>query len=145
MQAAHRAHAEWTPSRLIPWANKTGPHTAAFVQQLLETRRHPEQGYRSCLGLMQLCRTYPAERVDAACRRALDIRALNYRSVKSILATGLDHDDSASQAWPRLSSNRPPSPTSPSSPSTIASACSSNARRPTGSSADVKVAATGTN
>ena len=54
---------------------------------------------------MQLCRTYPAERVDAACRRALDIRALSYRSVKSILATGLDHDDSATQFITNLKSD----------------------------------------
>ena len=93
MPAAHRAHAEWTPSRLIRWANKTGPHTAAFVEQLLETRRHPEQGYRACLGLMRLLRIYPPERLNAACRRALDIRALSYTSVKSILAAGLDQAD----------------------------------------------------
>ena len=93
MPAAHRAHAEWTPSRLIRWAEKTGPHTAAFVAQLLETRRHPEQGYRACLGLMRLLRTYPPERLDAACHRALRFRTLSYRSIKSILATGLDQAD----------------------------------------------------
>ena len=62
MPIAHRAHAQWTPSRLIRWADKTGPHTAAFVKELLETRRHPEQGYRACLGLMRLLRSYPPER-----------------------------------------------------------------------------------
>ena len=51
---------------------------------------HPEQGYRSCLGLMKLLRAYSAERLEAACRRALDIGTLSYGSVKSILATGLD-------------------------------------------------------
>ena len=50
MPAAHRAHAGWTPSGLIAWGRKTGPHTAAFVEQLLKSRPHPEQGYRSCLG-----------------------------------------------------------------------------------------------
>ena len=90
MPASHRAHAGWTPSGLIAWGGKTGPHTAAFVEQLLETRRHPEQGYRSCLGLKELLRAYGAERLEAACRRALDIGTLSYKSVKSILATGLD-------------------------------------------------------
>ena len=90
MPAAHRAHAEWTPSRLIAWGRKAGPHTAAFVERLLESRPHPEQGYRSCLGLMKLLRAYSAERLEAACRRALDIGTLSYGSVKSILATGLD-------------------------------------------------------
>jgi transposase len=90
MPARHRAHLEWTPSRLIAWGRTIGPETGAFVQKLLESRPHPEQGYRSCLGLMKLARTHPAERVEAACRRALAIRTLSYRSVKSILATGLD-------------------------------------------------------
>ena len=90
MPAAHRAHAEWTPSRLIAWGRKAGPDTATFVERLLESRPHPEQGYRSCLGLIKLLRAYSAERLDAACRHALDIGTLSYGSVKSILATGLD-------------------------------------------------------
>ncbi len=80
MPAAHRAHLEWTPSRLVRWARKTGPRTADFARTLLETRPHPEQGYRSCLGLMRLARAYPAERMEAACRRALDIGAHSYNS-----------------------------------------------------------------
>ena len=90
MPAAHRAHADWTPSRLVAWSRRTGPHAAALVERLIESRRHPEQGYRSCLGILALRRAYPAERLDAACRVALDIGTLNYRSVKSILATGRD-------------------------------------------------------
>ena len=70
MPASHRAHAGWTPSGLIAWGRKTGSHTAAFVEQLLESRPHPEQGYRSCPGLKRLLRAYGAERLEAACRRA---------------------------------------------------------------------------
>ena len=62
MPASHRAHAGWTPSRLIAWGQRTGSHTAAFVEQLLDSRPHPEQGYRSCLGLKELLRAYGAER-----------------------------------------------------------------------------------
>ena len=97
LPAAHRAHLEWTPSRLVRWARKTGPRTAAFTKKLLETRPHPEQGYRSCLGLMRLARSYPAERMEAACGRALDIGTLSYKSVKSILSTGLDQTDPGEQ------------------------------------------------
>lgn len=93
MPASHRAHEGWTPSGLIAWGGRNGPHTAAFVEQLLETRRHPEQGYRSCLGLMSLLRAYGGERLEAACRRALRIGTLTYGSVKSILTTGLDRAD----------------------------------------------------
>ncbi len=90
MPAAHRAHLEWSPSRLVRWAERVGPDVAAFVRKLLEERPHPEQGYRGCLGLMRLERSYSAGRVNAACRRALSIGAVSYSSVKSILATGLD-------------------------------------------------------
>lgn len=90
MPAAHRAHLEWSPSRLIAWGARVGPQTAAFIEQLLDSRPHPEQGYRSCLGLMKLARTYSRERLEAACHRSLKIRALSYRSVKSILVSGVD-------------------------------------------------------
>ncbi len=90
MPSSHRAHAGWTPSRLIAWGRKIGPDTAVFVERLLESRPHPEQGYRSCLGLKALLRAYGAERLEAACRHALDIGTLSYGSVKSILATGRD-------------------------------------------------------
>ncbi len=102
MPAAHRAHLEWTPSRLIAWACRTGPNTASLVEKILETRRHPEQGYRSCLGLMRLKRQYPTERVDAACGRALKIGAINYRSVKSILSSGLDQVEEDRETAPTL-------------------------------------------
>ena len=90
MPASHRAHAGWTPSGLIAWGRKNGPGTALFVERLLESRPHPEQGYRSCLGLKALLRAYGAERLEAACHHALDIGTLSYGSVKSILATGRD-------------------------------------------------------
>ena len=105
MPAAHRAHLEWTPSRLVGWARKIGPDTAAFAKKLLESRPHPEQGYRSCLGLMRLARAYPAERVEAACRRALDIGALSYKSVKTILSTGLDQAGAGEQRSLSLSTD----------------------------------------
>ena len=90
MPASHRAHLEWSPSRLIAWGAKVGPHTAAFVEKLLDSRPHPEQGYRSCLGLMKLARTYPKDRMEAACQRSLEIKSFSYRSVKSILNSSID-------------------------------------------------------
>jgi DNA replication protein DnaC len=65
MPAAHRAHAEWTPSRLIAWAGTTGPATADLVTAILAAKPHPEQGYRACLGLMRLSKTYGAERMES--------------------------------------------------------------------------------
>jgi transposase len=86
----HKKYYEWTPSRIIQWAKKTGPETAAVVEYILSSRAHPEQGYRSCLGIFSLAKKYSQERVEAACRRAVAIKAYSYKSVKSILDTGFD-------------------------------------------------------
>jgi transposase len=90
MPASHRAHLEWTPSRLIEWAGKTGPATAQLAAHIMENRPHPEQGFRSCLGLMRLSKKHGAERLEAASRRALHLRSYSYQTVKNILATGTD-------------------------------------------------------
>jgi transposase len=90
MPASHRAHLQWTPSRLIEWARSVSPATAAFVEKVLVSRSHPEHAYRTCLGLMSLARRYGNERVGRACERALAAGATSYSSVKSILAEGLD-------------------------------------------------------
>jgi transposase len=90
MPQAHRRHAEWTPSRIVTWAKRTGPATAALAEAIMAARPHPEQGYRSCLGIIRLADRYGAARVEAACGRALAARALSYRSVESMLRHGLD-------------------------------------------------------
>jgi transposase len=90
MPEAHRRHAEWTPGRIGTWAERTGPATGALVAAIMASRPHPEQGFRSCLGILRLGRRYGDERLEAAAARALAIRALSYRSVESILKAGLD-------------------------------------------------------
>jgi transposase len=90
MPHAHRAHLEWSPSRLIRWGATVGPQTEALVLQILASRPHPEQGYRSCLGLLRLAKKYGAERVEAASGRAIAVGARSYRHVDSILKHGLD-------------------------------------------------------
>lgn len=90
MPASHRAHAEWSPSRLVGWAEKTGDATGRVVAKILSTFRHPEQGYRSCLGIMRLAKRYGTDRVEAACRRAEHLGSCRYRTVKNILAAGMD-------------------------------------------------------
>ena len=90
MPPSHRAHAEWSPSRLVAWAGSAGPSVAALAEGLLAAKAHPEHAYRSCLGLMSLARRYSPERLDAACARAIAAGAVSYSSVKSILAENLD-------------------------------------------------------
>jgi transposase len=90
MPKRHRKYLEWTPERLVRWARQSGEATAAVVTTILESRPHPQQGFRSCLGLLSLERQYDAQRLEAACRRALEIKSPSYRSVRSILRAGLD-------------------------------------------------------
>lgn len=87
---AHHRCAQWSPQRLMRWAEKSGPATAQLIEAILQSRRHPEQGYRSCLGILRLGERFGQTRLEAACQRALAIQALSYRSVESILAHGLD-------------------------------------------------------
>lgn len=90
MPSSHRAHAEWTPERVEKWAAHTGPACAALARRIMETRAHPEVGFRNCMGLINLGRKHGEERLEAACVRALACGANRYQSVKSILEKGLD-------------------------------------------------------
>lgn len=90
MPKAHQKQAEWTPSRLIKWGETIGEKTGALVAAILASRPHPEQGYRSCLGLLRLGKSYGPDRLEAACARALATGARSYHNVQSILKSGLD-------------------------------------------------------
>jgi transposase len=102
MPKAHQRHREWSPSRLIAWGRTVGPQTAALVEAILQARPHPEQGYRSCLGILRLARRDGPDRLEAACARALAAGARSYRHVDAILKHGLDR-------WP-LPTARPATP-----------------------------------
>jgi transposase len=90
MPKSHREYLKWTPERLLNWAAKTGPSVAELAQLIMESRAHPQQGFRSILGILRLSKQYGQERLEAACKRALAINAKSYKSVKSILKNGLD-------------------------------------------------------
>jgi transposase len=90
MPDSHRRYGDWSPTRLIRWAETIGAETAATVREVLERRPHPEQGFRSSLGILRLATRYGPERLENACRRARTIGSPSYRSVESILKNGLD-------------------------------------------------------
>ena len=90
MPSAHRRHGQWTPQGLIAAGEKVGPATAAFFQAVIEDRPHPEQGFRTCLGVLSLVKSYGKARVDAACQRGIAIKARSVASIRSILKNGLD-------------------------------------------------------
>lgn len=87
---AHQRYLEWSPGRIVEWAKKIGPQCALAVQNVMASRPHPEQGFRSCLGIIRLGRVYGESRLEAACARALHFHTLSYRSLESILKNRLD-------------------------------------------------------
>ena len=99
LSAAHRAHLECTPERLIHWGNTIGVATGALITRLLETRRHPEHGYRACLGLLSLAKRCTHPRLEAACVVALALGTTNSTHVRDILLNGRDRVTPATQEW----------------------------------------------
>jgi transposase len=83
--ASHRAHLEWTPSRLISWGRSIGAHTAALIEHVIKSKPHPEQGYRSALGILRLAKKFGAPRLERACEKAFTIRSPSYKTVKTML------------------------------------------------------------
>jgi transposase len=90
MPPRHRHQAQWTAERVVAWAHKTGPFTAKLCEGILSQKRHPEQGFRSCLGVMRLSEKYGADRLESACRRAVELGAYAYKQVKSMLEHHLE-------------------------------------------------------
>lgn len=87
---AHQKVAGWNSQRFLDWATKVGPHTRAAIDHILRARAHPQQGYRTALGVLRLAKTYGNERLEAACDRAFRIHAVTWRSIDSILRNKLD-------------------------------------------------------
>jgi transposase len=90
MPPSHQKYQEWSPDRFIHWAHTIGPHTALLVQAVLGSRKHPQQAYRSCMGILRLAKRYGEDRLEAACRRALPAGIHSYKGVKNILDAKLD-------------------------------------------------------
>lgn len=92
MPKSHQKHLEWTPQRLIHWAQKTGEHTAKVIETILDSHPHPEWGFRSSLGIIRLGKRHGDERLEAACRRACHFGSYSYKSIESILQKQLDKE-----------------------------------------------------
>ena len=107
MPSSHRRHAGWTIERIKRDAAAIGPDTAMLTTLILESRPHPEQGFRACLGIVRLARNYGPERLEAACTRGLEIGARSYGSINSILQNGLDRRPKPTAAEPELPLDHP--------------------------------------
>jgi transposase len=91
MPKAHQACMAWTPGRFLNWAKNIGPCALQLVQYLLNSRAHPEQGYRSCLGLLSLAKKFSETRLEKACGRAWQLGAKTRHSVASILQHNMEN------------------------------------------------------
>jgi transposase len=106
MPSGHRRYAEWTtPARMMSEAAKVGAATAALFERIMKAKPHPEQGFRSCLGIISLVKSYGPARVEAACQRGNDIGATTYGSIASILENGLDRAYAKPEAFVRETTN----------------------------------------
>jgi transposase len=90
MPHEHRYYLEWNPERIQKWGATIGPHTSQLMQKIMQSKPHPEHGFRGCLGIIRLSRSYGPERVEQASYRALQLEVYSFRSIKSMLAKGLD-------------------------------------------------------
>jgi transposase len=97
MPKAHQRYANMTPAHLIKMATRIGVNAATLVERVMRQRPHPEQGYRSAMGIIALARRYERDRLEAACERALAINAISYSSVSAILKSGLDRASPATE------------------------------------------------
>ena len=87
---SHQKYLQWSPGRMVDWARTIGPDCGKLVETILADRPHPEQGFRSCLGIIRLGKAVGNSRLEAACRRALHFHTCSYASIKSILEKQLD-------------------------------------------------------
>ena len=90
MPSAHRRYKERTPSRLVQDGARIGPNTQAFMEAIVEHRRHPEQAYRALLGVLRLGKTYPGERVEAAAKVCLESKMYTSKEMRLVLQNGTD-------------------------------------------------------
>ncbi len=90
MPHEHRFHKEWSPERIRSWGAKIGPNTAQLMECIMQSKLHPEHGFRSCLGIIRLAKTYSPERLERASLKALELNLTTYRSIKSMMTKGLD-------------------------------------------------------
>lgn len=103
MPPRHQKYAKWNPERFLRWSRKIGPQTEGVVEKVLNSRSYPQQAYRSVLGILRLGQGFTEQRLEAACNRALAIGTVSYRSIKSILESGLDQRPLPEQEEPSKS------------------------------------------
>lgn len=93
MASSHRFVSDWTPERFLSWAEAIHEDVRSYILQVLERKQHPEQAYKSCVGILSLGKKAGHERLIKACQRALGYGIYNYKTIQTILEKGLDKED----------------------------------------------------
>jgi transposase len=114
MPSTHRAYAEWTPERIIRWAYSIGESTRSVTERIMEKKEHPEQGFKACMGILSLAKSYGSDRLEKACTRALRLSTVNYRSIKVILQNKMESSEPLNEEQ-TLDQPAPQAPNSPTS------------------------------
>lgn len=97
LASTHRFVAEWTPEKFLSWAEGIGPDVRCYIEEVLQRKQHPEQAYKSCVGILSFTKKVGNERLINACRRALSYEAYNYKTIQLILEKELDKRDAPVQ------------------------------------------------
>lgn len=90
MPSAHQFVSDWNPEKFINWASDIGKETEQYIRRILDSKQHPEQGYKSCIGILQYAKKYGRERLNNACRRGIYYNSYNYKVIQNILKNNLD-------------------------------------------------------
>jgi transposase len=97
MASAHRFVSDWTPERFLSWANGIHEDVHLYILKILDRKQHPEQAYKSCVGILSFARKVGNERLIKACQRALGYGIYNYKTIQTILEKGMDKLDEAEE------------------------------------------------
>jgi hypothetical protein len=92
MPPEHRFYAEWSPQRVRSWANSIGEQVLQLIEEVLRSRKHPEQAFRVCLGILSLAKKYGAQRLNNACGKALHFGTYSYKRIESMLRLGMEDE-----------------------------------------------------
>jgi transposase len=92
MASTHRYVSEWTPDRFLSWAESVDKDVKQYLLEIFHHKKHPEQAYKSCAGILNFEKKVGRERLINACRRGLDFGMYSYKAIEKILHTGLDKD-----------------------------------------------------
>jgi transposase len=105
MPPQHRFYAQWSPERFTKWAQSIGDDVAEMIRIVLKSKKHPEQAFKSCMGILNLVKKYEPARVNKACGRALEFGFHSYKRIKSILDNGLEEEPLAESKELTISSH----------------------------------------